>query len=189
MKQILWHALLILLIVPWPAAAAFAEVRPAIVQGKVLIAGLAPDTVPAFPSTASPSGGTDRNGNRPPAETPAIQQEARRYVDEALPVLSPSWAKREKYWSDPGRAASHQGEGSNGAAWNELYFRNFRLSLSTMPDEETHLKYLVPGQKEESQRWERFQTLQDRLRTGSYREAAESLGVVVEPRIRLGIEF
>jgi hypothetical protein len=189
MKQILWHALLILLIVPWPATAAFAEVRPAIGQGKVFIAGLAPDTVPAFPSPAQPPGEANRNGNPPPAEPPAIREEARHYVDEALPVLSSSWSKREKYWSDPGWVASHQGEGSNGAAWNEFYFRNFRLSLSTVPNEDDHLKRFVTGEIPESQRWEQFRNMPDRIRSGSYRGVIDSLGIVVEPRIRLGIEF
>ncbi|NPU86347.1 MAG: hypothetical protein HPY65_17855 [Syntrophaceae bacterium] len=189
MKQILLNALLILLAVLGSAAEACAGARPDAAPWSISVAGLAPDAVPAFPHPAQPSGEENRNGNPPPAETPSIREEARHYVDEAMPVLSPSWAKREKYWSDFGRVASHPWEGSNGEAWNELYFRHFRLSLSTMPDEETHLKNLVPGQKEESQRWERFRTLQDRLRAGSYREAAESLGVVVEPRIRLGIEF
>jgi hypothetical protein len=58
-----------------------------------------------------------------------------------------------------------------------------------MPDEDAHPKSLAPRETSEVRRWEQFRSVPDRLRSGSYREAVDALGAVIEPRIRLGIEF
>jgi hypothetical protein len=146
-------------------------------------AGLAPDAVPSFSRTAA-----GRETKTPPG-TPSVHDEARHFVDEALPLLPPSWTEREKYWAGRPGSSLPAGEGTGGAAWNDFYLRNLRISLSTVPGEDAHLKNLVPRDTTESGRWEQFRSVPDQLRVGSYRDAVDALGVVIEPRIRLGIEF
>jgi len=148
---------------------------------------------PCTPACAAPGGpayrGGDRSGTPPGLGNPSAREEARRYVEEALPLLPRSWGEREKYWSLPGGP----GAGTDGAAQDRgpvgLYYHNFSISLSTMPLEDARQRDPVPGHTPEGQRWEQFRSVPDRLQSGSYREAVESLGAVIEPRVRLGIEF
>ncbi len=189
MKKLLVQVLLILLLAPLPAAlpaGAHPDSRPAGFH----IAGLAPDEVPAGPSPASSAGEEVRSGESVRKEQAAVREEVRRYLggDGMLP-FGRSWRDREKFWAAPSDTGPGTGEKTNGSAWNEFYYRNFRLSLSTIPDEDDHLRRLTPWETQESKRWERFQSLPHQLRSGSYRETLEGVGVIVEPRIRLGIEF
>jgi hypothetical protein len=192
MKNILVPALLLVLACSWTVPASSAQGRPGGPGAgtQVLAAALAPDLVPAFPSPAPTHEKTPiRDGNVHSPKDLSVQKKVRSYLDETIPLLPPSWTEREKYWAAPPAVSFASGTESGGAAWNEFYLRNFRLSLSSMPNEDDHLKHLVPGETQESHRWEQFRNLPGQLRSGSFRDTAESLGVVVEPRIRLGIEF
>lgn len=189
MKKLILQILLILLLAPL-LSAGYAGTGPDSRPGGFIVAGLAPDEVPAGPSEASPSGEKVRSGESVRKEQADVREEVRRYLGSG--VLLPfgrSWRDREKFWAAPSDTGPEQGEKTNGSAWNEFYYRNFRLSLSTMPGEDDHLKRLTPWEIQETKRWERFQSLPDQLRSGSYRETLEGVGVIVEPRIRLGIEF
>ncbi len=189
MKKIFVQVLLILLLVPLPAAlhaGACPDTRPA----GFVIAGLAPDEVPAGPSTASSAGEEVRSGESVRKEEAAVREEVRRYLGgNGFLTIGKSWQDREKFWAAPSEIVPGPGEKTNGSTWNEFYYQNFRLSLSTMPGEDDHLKRLTPWETPETRRWERFQNLPGQLRSGSYRETIEGVGVIVEPRIRLGIEF
>ncbi len=189
MKKLLVQVLLILLLAPQPAAL-HAGSRPDFRPAGFIIAGLTPDEVPAGPSTASSAGEEVHSGESVRKEEAAVREELPRYLggNGFLP-FGRSWRDREKFWAAPSDTGPGQGEKTNGSTWNEFYYGNFRLSLSTMPGEDDHLKRLTPWETPETRRWERFQSLPGQLRSGSYRETIEGVGVIVEPRIRLGIEF
>jgi|GEM_PF-1918209 len=194
MKNILLPVLLLPLVCLWTIPAFPAQAHPVPIVSELeefAAAGPAPD---AGPSLSRAAMGQEAEAPSPSEgktlpNTPSFHDEARHFVDEALPLLPPSWKKREDYWTRAPGSSLPAGEGTSGAAWNDFYLRNLRVSLSTVPGEDAHLKNLVPRDTTESGRWEQFRSVPDQLRSGSYRDAVDALGVVIEPRIRLGIEF
>jgi len=71
--------------------------------------------------------------------------------------------------------------------WNELTFKYFRLSVSSMLMDESVAKKYLRGTWE-FKPWESSLPY-SQLFTGTYRDAMRSIGGIIEPEIKLKIEF